>query len=60
MDHQRLSSFETGDLPGSPTVESFVEPFEALVLGLFDILSKVIPNANMNLNVREGSSFESV
>jgi hypothetical protein len=27
-----------GNAPGSPTVESFVEPFEALMFVLFDML----------------------
>jgi hypothetical protein len=28
-----------GNVPGAPTVESFVEPFEALVFVLFDMLT---------------------
>jgi hypothetical protein len=34
----QLPSLAMGNIPGSPTVESFVEPFEALALILFDIL----------------------
>ena len=34
----QVPSLAMGNVPGSPTVESLVEPFEALALVLFDIL----------------------